>query len=169
MNAGSKTITIFWSWQSDSPSRENRNFIQDCLERAARNVAKSEAQAILVDRDTQGIGGTPKIAETILAKIRSSDIFVWDATLVYTKPRPSPNPNVLLELGYAFALLGEGRMIGVMNTADRSGPSDLPFDLTHRRCLSRTRLQLHQVCSMELNSSSTRRNVIKCVRIWLKK
>ncbi|KPA17343.1 hypothetical protein MHK_002434 [Candidatus Magnetomorum sp. HK-1] len=79
------------------------------------------------------MGGTPQIAEAILAKIQSSDIFVWDATLVYSQPRPSPNPNVLIELGYALAVMGEGRLIGVMNTANKLGGEALPFDLKHRR------------------------------------
>lgn len=128
-----ESIVIFWSWQTDSPSQENRNFIEDCLKRAAKKAGKAEARLISVDRDTQGVGGTPGIAETILAKIRSSDIFVWDATLVYAQPRPAPNPNVVLELGYALAVMGEGRLIGIMNTAGRPGPEFLPFDLRHRR------------------------------------
>jgi hypothetical protein len=128
-----KPIVIFWSWQADSPSQTNRNFIQDCLEHAAKALGRSDALFIQVDRDTQGIGGIPTIAETILAKIRSADIFIWDGTLVHTSPRIAPNPNVMLELGYALATLGDGRVIGVMNTANGTSPDNLPFDLRHRR------------------------------------
>ena len=126
-------ITIFWSWQSDSPTRENRNFIEDCLKRAAKQIQREDVVLISVDRDTKGLGGTPVIAEAILAKIRSSDVFVWDATLVYSDPRPSPNSNVLVELGYALAIMGEGRLIGVMNTSKHTSGESLPFDLRHRR------------------------------------
>src|SRR5688572_24306321 len=125
-------FTVFWSWQSDSDTAINRNFIQDCVERAAKNVGKGDGVIIAVDRDTKGVGGTPNIADTILAKIRAADIFVWDATLAYSKPRPAPNPNVMLEFGYALAILGDGRMIGVLNEAGASA-EELPFDLKHRR------------------------------------
>jgi hypothetical protein len=128
----SQTV-VFWSWQSDSPAATNRNFIEDCLERAIKQLGKISALIIRVDRDTKGVGGTPSIADTILAKIRASDVFVWDATLVSAAPRFSPNPNVLLELGYALAVLGDGRIIGIMNTYGTSTPEDLPFDLKHRR------------------------------------
>lgn len=124
---------VFWSWQTDSPAKTNRNFIEDCLERAVKQIARISATIIKVDRDTKGVGGSPSIADTILKKIKASDIFVWDATLVSLHPRYSPNPNVLIELGYAMAIMGEGRIIGIMNTKETSGPENLPFDLKHRR------------------------------------
>lgn len=134
MNSKPKSqVTVFWSWQDDSPSKENRNFIEDCLRRAAKKIGREDAMIIDVDRDTKGVGGTPAIADVILTKIRASDVFVWDATLVYSKPSPAPNPNVLLELGYALAVMGQGRLIGVMNIAGRPGGEELPFDLKHRR------------------------------------
>ncbi|MCX5823265.1 MAG: hypothetical protein NTY86_07120 [Deltaproteobacteria bacterium] len=126
-------VTVFWSWQNDSPPKENRNFIEDCLRRATKKIGREDAIIIEVDRDTKGLGGTPAIAEAILTKIRASDVFVWDATLIYSKPRPAPNPNVLLELGYALAVMGEGRLVGVMNIAGCPGGENLPFDLKHRR------------------------------------
>jgi hypothetical protein len=46
--------------------------------------------------------------------------------------RPSPNPNVLIELGYAIAELGWENTILVMNGA-YGGPDQLPFDLRGRR------------------------------------
>lgn len=127
-----RRYVVFWSWQSDSPSIENRNFIEDCLERAQKKLGR-DGVVVHVDRDTKGVAGTPPIAETILSKIQSADVFVWDATLVTEKPRPSPNPNVLFELGWALACLGDKRLIGVMNTARGPGGEALPFDLKHRR------------------------------------
>jgi len=101
-------FTVFWSWQSDSENSTNRNFIESCLERAAKNIAKGGEPVIAVDRDTQGVGGTPTIAETILAKIRAADFFVWDATLAYTHPRPAPNPNVMLDSDTRSQFLATG-------------------------------------------------------------
>jgi hypothetical protein len=133
MSSPQTPLLVFWSWQSDSPPDVNRNFIEACLKKACKAVGKDNAILLAVDRDTRGVGGTPAIADTILTKIRSADVFVWDATLVALSPKPSPNPNVLFELGYAFAVLGEGRLIGVMNSFGVPPDAPLPFDLNHRR------------------------------------
>jgi hypothetical protein len=126
-------LSVFFSWQSDSSNKTNLSFIEGCLKKAVKEIAKENSTIILVDRDTKGIGGTPGIVDVILKKIRSCDVFVWDATLIQDAPRFAPNPNVLLELGYALAILGEGRIIGIMNEAHGRGPDKLPFDLVHRR------------------------------------
>ncbi len=127
-----KYIIVFWSWQADSPAKYNRNFIHDCLDRAIKNVSKQTGAVIIIDRDTKGVGGMPGVTDVILEKIRRCDVFVWDASLVYKDPRPSPNSNVLIELGYALAIVGDRRLIGVFNTVS-GDPADLPFDLKHRR------------------------------------
>lgn len=147
-NSGSKTFTIFWSWQSDTPSRFNRNFIIDCLEQAAKNLFKEYGRPIIIDRDTRGVGGSPVIVEVILEKIRRCDLFIWDASLIFEKVpsessaqkktpkkirRLAPNPNVAIELGYALAVVGDRRIIGIMNTGVGGGPTALPFDLQHKR------------------------------------
>lgn len=126
-------IIVFWSWQSDSDSKVNRNFVADCIERAARALRREDSIVINLDRDTKGVGGSPSIVDTIFSKICASDVFIWDATLVTKKPRPSPNPNVLVEYGYALATLGERRLIGVMNTESKISELDIPFDLRHKR------------------------------------
>ena len=46
--------------------------------------------------------------------------------------RRTPNPNVMLEYGYALHALGDGKIVGVFNEAHGS-PENLPFDLAHRR------------------------------------
>jgi hypothetical protein len=46
--------------------------------------------------------------------------------------KPAPNPNVLLELGYAIKALGWERIVLVMNT-EFGEPTVLPFDLRSRR------------------------------------
>src|SRR5262249_43548264 len=48
--------------------------------------------------------------------------------------RPTPNPNVLIELGYAASALGWDRIILVLNEV--FGPvEDLPFDLRVKRTI----------------------------------
>lgn len=129
---------LFYSWQSDLPASLTRNLIQDALERAAKAIARDESQWVrpVVDRDTAGLEGTPNIADSIFAKIASSDAFVADVSVVNMgAPRPTPNPNVLVELGYAVGKLGWSRVLLVQNTAF-GGPDDLPFDLRGRRIVT---------------------------------
>ncbi len=129
---------VFYSWQSDLPSRGNRGLIGDALERAIRAIANDEAASLepVLDRDTAGLGGTPDIAHSILAKISAADVFVADVSIVSEGTRrPSPNPNVLVELGYAAAELGWENIVLVQNTAF-GGPELLPFDLRGRRVVT---------------------------------
>jgi len=130
--------TVFYSWQADLPSRATRAFVEECLERAAKTVRADNSLNVdvRIDRDTADVGGSPAIAETILKKIAGAEIFVPDVSIVArTKDgKACPNPNVLLELGYAVSVLGWDRIIMVMNTA--FGPiTDLPFDLRGRRVM----------------------------------
>jgi hypothetical protein len=127
---------IFYSWQSDLPNAGNRSFIEKALEIAARAVADELTVQPVIDRDTQGMPGAPDISRAIFDKIRSAAVFVADVSLITPTDsrRHSPNPNVLLELGYALHALGEERVILVFNMA--SGRlEDLPFDLRTRRVL----------------------------------
>jgi hypothetical protein len=130
--------TIFYSWQSDLPSSTNRSLIQDALERAAKTIRADDSLAVepVLDRDTQNVSGAPDIAQTIFQKIEKSTAFVADVTIINPGlGRPTPNPNVLLEAGYAFRALGSARTVLIFNTAN--GPIEaLPFDLRMRRVLS---------------------------------
>src|ERR1019366_2817708 len=45
---------------------------------------------------------------------------------------PSPNPNVLIEYGWALKSLGHGRMLPVMNSYyGAPKPENMPFDMRH--------------------------------------
>lgn len=130
---------IFYSWQSDLPNATNRGFIQQALDRAARTLGDDTALQVepVVDRDTAGIPGAPDIANTIFAKIDAAHIAVCDVSLVqaHQGSRPTPNPNVLIELGYALKVLGPQRLILICNTAF-GGVEQLPFDLRSKRILT---------------------------------
>lgn len=67
---------LFYSWQSDLPNSTNRGFIQRALEDAAVKIAADDTVAVepVVDRDTQGVPGSPDIAATIFGKIAGADI-----------------------------------------------------------------------------------------------
>lgn len=130
--------TVFYSWQSDLANATNRSLIEDALRKAAKEISNDESINIepVIDRDTQGVAGAPDIAATIFGKITAADIFVADISLVIKgKKRSTPNPNVLIELGYALKALGHERVVFVFNEA--SGKKEkLPFDLKTRRILT---------------------------------
>jgi hypothetical protein len=88
-----------------------------------------------VDHDTHGVGGSPLIAETILGKIRDAAVFVADVTPIATTAagKRVPNPNVMIELGYAMKVLDDQQIVLVMNGAEGAALKYLPFDLRHRR------------------------------------
>ncbi|MCX5543038.1 hypothetical protein M3A49_26715 [Paraburkholderia sp. CNPSo 3076] len=127
--------TIFYSWQSDLPAAGNRNLIEDSLRRALRAIGREQDATVepVLDRDTANLAGAPDIAHSILAKIAMADVFVADVSIVSgNETRLAPNPNVLVETGYAVAELGWGNVLLVQNSAF-GGPELLPFDLRARR------------------------------------
>src|ERR1700736_4259581 len=145
------TATIFYSWQSDTPSSVNRSFIERALEQAIARL-KSDAAlepavretGITLDKDTQNVPGSPPITDTILRKIEACAAFVADLTLVGESlpalvksgeaKRFFPNPNVAIEHGYALRCHGHARLIAVLNTAfGESHDTNLPFNLRHLR------------------------------------
>lgn len=129
---------VFYSWQSDLPNACNRGFIHDALASAAAAITADNSIAVepVIDRDTQGVPGSPDIASTIFAKITASDVFVADvSSVIRTQARATPNPNVLIELGYALKSLGPERVILVFNRAFGK-IEELPFDLRARRVLT---------------------------------
>jgi hypothetical protein len=130
-------LKIFYSWQSDINNKFNRNFIKDCLERAIKQLSQELEieDALRLDHDTKGVEGSPDIANTILNKIEKSDIFIGDITFIAKSEgeKYCPNPNVLIELGYALNALGDGRVINIMNSSFGTPDKNLPFDLAHKR------------------------------------
>lgn len=133
-------ITIFYSWQSDLPGNETRNIIQDSIKDVVRLLR--DTVDIEADRDTKGEYGSPDIAKTIFSKIDNCDIFIADVTAVCkydvtdkdgtVKTKYIPNPNVMLELGYATSVVGWENVICVLNS-DYGNPEDMPFDIASRR------------------------------------
>jgi hypothetical protein len=133
-------MKIFWSWQSDTPAAEGRNFVKTSLSAALAQLADelewTEAERAELDHDTKDVPGLAPIADTIFDKIDNAAIFVADVTSTGATPdgkKKTPNPNVLIELGYALKSLGPQRVVLVANGAGGFRPEDLPFDLRHRR------------------------------------
>lgn len=129
---------VFYSWQSWTPGNINRYFILNAIEKAIKEIRDDDTIEVepVIDRDTLGESGSVDIAATIFRKIENSAVFVCDATIITNagETHSSPNPNVMVELGYAAAVLGWERIICIVNTA-YGGVEHLPFDLRSRRML----------------------------------
>jgi hypothetical protein len=130
--------TVFYSWQSDIKAAANRSLIQGALEAAAESIAADGSIRVetVIDRDTANVPGSPDIGITILEKVRDADVVVADVTIINEgkKGRATPNPNVLIEVGYALATHSESKLILVQNSVF-GGPELLPFDLRQKRVL----------------------------------
>ncbi len=135
-------MKIFWSWQNDGNPKENRHFIRqalsDAVEQVGNELGLDEADRPELDHDTKNTPGMAEITATILRKITESAVFVADLTPIAKTDagKALPNPNVLIELGWALKSLGGDRIIAVLNTASGYKPDDLPFDIRHRRALT---------------------------------
>ncbi|MCI5124797.1 MAG: hypothetical protein D3925_10040, partial [Candidatus Electrothrix sp. AR5] len=69
-------------------------------------------------------------------KISQAAVFVPDLTFVgqSSSGRQLPNPNVLIEYGWALKALGHDRIVSVMNTVAGEPTADtMPFDMRHLR------------------------------------
>ena len=140
--------TVFWSWQSDRPSRETRGLIRDALVDAIalltadlKDADRPDDSRLDLDHDTKDLAGSPDITAAILEKIEAASVFVADVTpIAISHPEEGKrakhvaNPNVLIELGYAKKALSLSQIVQVWNTAFTDcTPEDLPFDMRGRR------------------------------------
>jgi len=126
---------IFFSWQSDIKGSKSR--LSSILSTAIKKVNRYDFEFnVALDRDTYGKTGAIPIANTIFAKINQANIFIADITLIYStsKFRNTPNPNVLVELGYAVGILGWEKIILLFDEGNGKF-ENVPFDLRDRRIL----------------------------------
>lgn len=133
-------ITVFFSWQSDTDSGHGRGLLATVIGQAVEGIAIDSSTPFrpTLDQDTRGVPGAPAMVAAILAKIDACSVFVADVTLTFARTetaRRSPNPNVLIELGYALRRLGPHRVLLVMDTA-YGKPEELPFDLRGNRVIT---------------------------------
>ena len=139
-----KTYKLFFSWQSDD--NKSRKLLEKALD-AARTSLGLQGVKLEIDHSTLGVSGMPSIDQTILRKIDACDIFLADVTPSCnyenilgngsTVNKEVPNPNVLLELGYAMSALGVDYVVVVAHQGQWK-PADMPFDINHRSIYSFT-------------------------------
>lgn len=131
-------LTIFYSWQSDLPRDTNQKAIRSCIQSALVAIEEGTENRLVMEEATSNEAGSPDIPSTIFNKISLADIFICDITTINSNENPkrkTPNPNVLIELGFAISALGWERILMVFNNNFGNFSSDLPFDLEKRRII----------------------------------
>lgn len=130
--------TVFFSWQSDLPNKENRNAIKDSINKAIKSLnSQFTGASFSYDESTLNKSGSPDICGSIIEKIEKCDIFICDISIINKRSifRKCPNPNVIFELGYASSHLGWDRIICLFNT-NYGKIEQLPFDINHKRIIA---------------------------------
>jgi hypothetical protein len=147
-------MKVFWAWQADLPGGISRHFVRDALAEAIERLKQppdieepseeSRRDDLHLDHDTKGLRGSPEVAREIFSKIDASTVVVADVTPIgrgpdrpakegrLQNPKPLMNPNVAIELGYAFGKLGSDCFLPILNGVF-GDESSLPFDIAHRR------------------------------------
>ncbi|GAB3753087.1 hypothetical protein [Spirosoma pomorum] len=134
---------IFFSWQLDTDPTYNKYLISQAVKDAIKTI-KSKYQTdvsidLALDRaDDSNQPGSPNVVGLIEQKIRECHIFLADVTFVNryrtyitdrikARRKGGINNNVVIELGQAKALIGDERIIKVMNVAYGKIGTKLPF------------------------------------------
>ncbi len=129
------TYKAFYSWQSDKKD------VSQKIETALKNKFKEmEKRGIYIElvKATDGISGSRVLEEVILENIKRCDFFIADLTPVTRhttcdgKTKLVPNPNCMLEFGYALRHFNPECVIAYMQLEDDDNHYELPFDLNHR-------------------------------------
>lgn len=136
-----KDFVVFYSWMSDRPKEQNISYIRKVLSDDCKKLGKKLGIKIAIDSDSRGEDGSKPIEENVLKKIAKCDIFVGDITPIYPRQswqlwaKPTPNPNVMYELGFAVSTLGWNRCIMVWNSK-YGNLSNAPFDIRNHTTVS---------------------------------
>jgi hypothetical protein len=126
---------IFFSWQSDLNRTRHQKFIENCITEAIDKFNLcSRTIKYNLDQATRNLPGSPDIVDSIFNKIENSDIFICDISPIafLENGKAIPNPNVLIELGYAGKTLGWDNVICVCNLQETK-IEQLPFDIRQKR------------------------------------
>jgi hypothetical protein len=141
---------VFFAFQMDIEDKYGKGFICSALDITIDKFLK-EGIKVELDYGFRGTPGTPLLIDTMLNKSDGADMVIVDLTFTSAREwldaeivdeddqvkwisipkvdrKPSPNPNVLLETGFAWAKKGTFRTLVVMNEAFGS-PKFMPVDM----------------------------------------
>lgn len=123
-------LKLFFSWQSDI--KRNHENIRDALVMACDTIKKEGEFNIKYTESTWERSGSPIIEKIVMEKAKDCDIFVADLTPIATTTQKSlPNPNVMLELGFAKSSLVDDAILLLYTGCIKT--ETMPFDINHQR------------------------------------
>jgi hypothetical protein len=125
---------IFFSWQSDLPAVRNK--LQKAVQIAVKELGDEleEAERPEFDKDTQGTFASEEIMATIFGKIDRATLFIADATpITKTDSKLIPNPNVMVEIGYALRAMPAGTKLFAVCDDGSYDVEKMPFDIRTRK------------------------------------
>jgi len=95
---------VFYSWQTDLINGTNRTFIEEALKKAAKNIREDETIEFepVIERDTEGVAGSPDISRTIFQKIAQADVFVCDVSIMASEEQWNCNLTHILVLTHSW-------------------------------------------------------------------
>lgn len=93
-----------------------------------------EADRPELDSDTQGRFSSEEIMDTIFKKIDEASVFIADATpITEANGKLIPNPNVMVEIGYALKVMKPDTKLFVYTSDDPKAPDKMPFDIRGKK------------------------------------
>ena len=166
-----KTINIFYCWQSDLSPVTNSELIETSILLAIEELNKEQTvYKYLLEKDTANCSGTPDIPNSIFPKIlNDTDILISDISITNSgySGKKSPNPNVLIELGYAAAAINWENIICIFNKSYGNYP-DLPFDIRARKPIEydlSCNTTFGQIESVKVELTKSIKNAIRAIRV----
>ena len=129
-------MNIFYSWQSDLERKSNNYLIKAILKKIVSGINLKIEEPIRLDHDTKNLTGSPEIKTNLFHKIDNAKIFIADVSIINkdVEFRPTSNPNVLVELGYAVNRIGWDRILLLFNE-HYGNELELPFDIRGHRLI----------------------------------
>lgn len=127
-------LHAFWSWQSDN--KDITEFIEKTLNSIVEELNKELHlhKKIKIDRAIESGEGARNIVINLQDKIRNADLFIADITPITNiiNEKLIPNPNVMMELGYAIESVGLHKICLVAKASGKSGRYPFDIDQNHR-------------------------------------
>lgn len=131
IQALSKSQKVDEDIEVDEPNRQHSD--EEVIEEQVEDAIDEEIE---FDKDTKDDTGSPPIFERVRDKIDNCALIVSDLTCIAERKNRQiiPNPNVLIEYGYAYKKLTWRRIVQVMNIAFGAPTlASMPFDMALHR------------------------------------
>ena len=128
---GDNTFNVFFSWTEDNRNKNNLITIFKTVI-FKLNTEHYKGLEYRLTGTGEPTAGSPNIHYRIISDITTANCAFFDTTLFYTnnKNKAASNSNVMFELGYAEAILGERRCVMLKDRSTELEDAKAPFDIS---------------------------------------